>query len=254
MPDAIFDHPRVARVYDALDPDRSDLDAYAAMVDVFGARRVLDIGCGTGTLATLLASRGVDVVGVDPAAASLEVARAKPGAGRVRWVHGTARDIPPLQAASPTLARFDLAVMTANVAQVFLIDDDWLETLHAANAALAPGGRLVFETRDPANRAWEGWTKEATRQVVEVPGAGPVESWVEVTSVDGEFVTFQSPTIFHADGERVDSTSTLRFRGRGEVERSLTQAGFVVEDVREAPDRPGREMVFVARKICERSP
>src|SRR5438552_3032086 len=49
----------------------------------FGARTVLDIGCGTGTFACLLAGRGLEVIAVDPAAASLEVARRKPGAGRV---------------------------------------------------------------------------------------------------------------------------------------------------------------------------
>ena len=82
MPDAAFDDPRLAAIYDALDPDRSDLDAYLAMVDEFGIRSVVDLGCGTGVFAILLAERAVRVIGVDPAGASLDVARAKPGAGR----------------------------------------------------------------------------------------------------------------------------------------------------------------------------
>ena len=37
MTDAIFDHPRLAGISDALDPDRSDLDVYAAIADELGA-------------------------------------------------------------------------------------------------------------------------------------------------------------------------------------------------------------------------
>ena len=131
MVDAIFAERRLAEVYDPLDPDRSDLDAYAAMVDEFGAGSVLDIGCGTGTFACLLARRGLTVTAVDPAAASLAVARTKPGADRVRWVHGYATDLPPLQV--------DLVTMTANVAQVFVTDEDWASTLRATYAALRLG-------------------------------------------------------------------------------------------------------------------
>ena len=56
MPDAIFEDPRLAAVYDPLDPDRSDLDVYVAIAQELGARSVLDVGCGTGTFACLLAA------------------------------------------------------------------------------------------------------------------------------------------------------------------------------------------------------
>src|SRR4051794_40696530 len=135
MADDGFEVPRLAQLYDVLDPDRSDLAVYAAIVDELGARRVLDVGCGTGTFALMLAGRGVDVVGVDPAAASLDVARAKPGADRVRWIEGDATTLPPL--------RVDLAVMTGNVAQVFVSDEEWAATLDAVRAALVPAGHLV---------------------------------------------------------------------------------------------------------------
>ena len=39
-----------------------------------------------------------------------------------------------------------------------------------------------------------------------------------------------------------------RFRHRDEVADSLMAAGFTVDDLRDAPGRPGREMVFVARR------
>jgi SAM-dependent methyltransferase len=240
MPDAIFEEPRLAAVYDPLDPDRSDLEAYAAMVTEFGARSVLDVGCGTGTLACLLAGRGIDVTGVDPAAASLDVARAKPGAAVVRWLHGDAASLPPLHV--------DLATMTGNVAQVFLTDDDWATTLAGVHAALRPGGHFVFETRDPDRQAWLDWTREQSFTRVEVAGLGSVQSWHELSDVSGELVSFRSFVLFEADGTVMESSSTLRFRERAEVAESLTAAGYQLDEVRDAADRPGREFVFVARR------
>jgi ubiquinone/menaquinone biosynthesis C-methylase UbiE len=107
MADEIFEHPRLVAVYDALEGDRTDLDSYLDLADELRARRVLDVGCGTGTFALLLVARGFEVTGVDPALASLNVARAKPGAERVRWIHGEATALPRLEA--------DLATMTGNV-------------------------------------------------------------------------------------------------------------------------------------------
>ncbi|MFJ9444510.1 class I SAM-dependent methyltransferase [Kitasatospora sp. NPDC101235] len=239
MADECFGHPRLAAIYDPLDPDRGDLDAYLRMAEEFGAGRVLDIGCGTGVFALLLAERGIEVVGVDPALASLDVARAKPGGARVRWLRGDATDLPPL--------RVDLATMTANVSQAIADPRAWQGTLRGARAALRPGGRLVFETRVPAARAWEEWTRERSHRVTEVPGVGSVESWVQLVEVHGPLVTFRWTCVFAADGQVLTSDSTLRFREREEVERDLLAHGFTVEDVRDAPDRPGREFVFVAR-------
>ena len=241
VPDACFSVARLAEVYDPLDPDRSDLDAYAAILHEHGARSVLDVGCGTGTLACLLALRGIEVTAVDPAAASLDVARRKAGADRVAWIEGDATALPPgLQV--------DLAVMTANVAQVFLTDEAWAQTLARVHDALRPGGLLVFETRDPARRAWEDWVPERSRAVTEVEGVGRVESWHELVRVDPPYVTFRGNIRFQSDGALLTSESTLRFRERAEVEESLVAAGLVVEEVRDAPDRPGKEWVFVARR------
>ncbi len=240
MADACFGHPRLAAIYDHLYPDRGDLDAYDAMAEEFGARRVLDIGCGTGEFALLLARRGLDVVGVDPALASIDVARSKPGSERVRWICGDATDVAPMRA--------DLATMTANVAQEIADPQAWRATLRGAYGVLRPGGRLVFETRNPAVRAWEGWNRDASRRVTEIPGVGAVESWVEVTEVNEPLVSFRWTYVFAADGETLTSDSTLRFREREESETELIAQGFTVEDVRDAPDRPGKEFVFVARR------
>jgi SAM-dependent methyltransferase len=243
MADAIFEERRLAEVYDPLDPDRSDLDAYMAIVNEFNARSVLDIGCGTGTFACLLARHGIEVTGVDPAGASLDVARAKPGADTVRWLRCDAATLPPMQV--------DLAVMTGNVAQVFLTDDDWTSTLRGGYAALRPGGHLVFETRDPAKKAWLEWNRRDSQARTDIPGVGGVETWVEVTDVSGDLVSFRWTITFLRDGAVFTSDSTLRFRSRVEVEDSLAATGFMLVDVRDAPDRPGGELVLIARRRAQ---
>lgn len=243
MPDALFSDPRLARVYDPLDPDRGDLDTYVDVVRGFGARVVLDVGCGTGTLISRLVDLGISVLGIDPAAASIDVALSKVDSDLAEFVVAEAPDI----ADDPTRHRnFDLATMTANVAQVFLEDEDWLATLRAIRTCLRPGGHLVFETRRPSDRAWKRWDRELTWRVVDVDGEGPVETWEQVTKVDDEYVTFDSPTIFRSDGERINSTSTLRFRTKDALQRTLLQTGFADVEVRDLPYAPGRGWLFVA--------
>ena len=61
-------------------------------------------------------------------------------------------------------------------------------------------------------------------------------------------VSFRCTYTFLADGAVVTSDSTLRFRGRGETESNLAGHGYRVLDVRQAPDRPGREFVFIAER------
>jgi hypothetical protein len=82
-------------------------------------------------------------MGVDPAEASLEVAQSKDQTGQITWVHGDAATAPALGA--------DLALMTGNVAQVLLTDDDWTRTPkpsiphsgHGATSLSRPGVQFV---------------------------------------------------------------------------------------------------------------
>jgi len=238
--DAIFSNPRLAAVYDAFDGDRDDLDAYVAIADELSANLVLDVGCGTGSLAIRLAATGRRVVGVDPAEASLDVARAKAedGSAGVTWIHGDATAVPALGV--------DLAVMTGNVAQVFTTDEDWTQTLLAIARTLRPGGHFVFETRRPERRAWLEWAADTDPVVLDVPGIGEVTRHLEVTNVALPLVSFRYAYRFASDGTTLTSDSTLRFRSRDEMEGSLAKNGLRLVEVREAPDRPGREFVLFA--------
>jgi SAM-dependent methyltransferase len=217
-----YDHPAVAASYDAENAWGRDDDFFLGLADELPGSRILDLGCGTGRLTLALAARH-SVTGIDPAAAMLAVARAKPGAARVTWLEGTAETAPS--------ASYDLALMTSHVAQVFLGDDEWSETLGQLARALVPGGRLAFDSRDPAARAWEGW-------------AG-------VTSVGDGTVSFSSANEL-PDGDVLEVESTLRFRTESELRGSVESAGFAVEAVyggwsREPVGAGDGELVVVAR-------
>lgn len=247
VPDVKFAHPRLAAVYDTFDSDRGDLDAYEDIVAELGAQRILDYGCGTGTFAARLAGRH-QVTGFDPAAASLDIARTKSGA--VTWVGDLAglsgSDRAGSDQAGCDQAGFDLVVMTGNVAQVFLADDDWAGVLTTVLGLLRPGGHLVFETRRPEYRVWDEWAHRAP-DTRDVPGVGPVRHDFQLTEVRLPTVSFRDTFTF-GDGQILTSDSTLRFRDRNELDAGLTAAGFRITDVRQAPDRPGRERVFLCEK------
>jgi hypothetical protein len=102
----------------------------------------------------------------------------------------------------------------------------------------------VFETRDPDARGWETWTPDATRRTVD-----GVTSWTELTAVELPLVSFRATWRF-ADGTELTSDSTLRFRDLDELAADLEDAGFDLDEVRDAPDRPGLEFVVIARPMA----
>ena len=245
IPDQEFANPRLAEIYDYLDSDRSDLDHYVTLIENLNVNSVLDIGCGTGSLLCLLAGRGLKLCGVDPAAASLAVSRRKAGSEKIEWVLADAESLPEMGA--------DVALMTGNVAQVFLEDRDWLSALSSIRRAISPTGYLIFESRDPTQRAWEGWNRTATLTRTLVPKVGFVTSWVELIEVKLPMVTFRWSYKFEKDNSFLTSESTLCFRSQSELELSLVQSGYRVVEVRDAPDRPGKEFVFIAKVVNEES-
>ncbi|WP_327064663.1 class I SAM-dependent methyltransferase [Kitasatospora sp. NBC_01250] len=243
MRHAEFRDSRLVAVYDAECPWSREDDFFLSVVRETPAARVLDLGCGTGRLALGMAAAGHMVTGVDPASASLDAARAKPGSEQVTWIEGTSSALPA--------AAFEVAVMTSHVAQFFVADDHWAGALADLRHSLVPGGRLVFDARDPRARRWERWNPVDSRRRIVLPDGRPVTAWTEVTAVQGGAVSFTHHYEF-SDGEELVSTATLRFRTEAALRSSLRDAGYAVEHVyggwnREAVGAGDGEFLVVAR-------
>jgi ubiquinone/menaquinone biosynthesis C-methylase UbiE len=218
MPSTLYTDPRLVALYDTLNPAAADTAFYLALAA--GKDRVVDLGCGTGLLACELAAQGARVIGIDPAAAMLQVARTRSHAERVDWIEGDARALALLPPA-------DTVLMTGHVAQLFIDDSALLETLKAARYALRTGGQLAFESRNPAARAWDAWTPARSRRHIAVEGIGEVEVWLDDASENSQSVVrFTTHYKFRVSGNELVSESTLRFRSQNELAALLNQAGF----------------------------
>lgn len=231
--------------YDELNPADRDYRFYAALAASAGASSAVDLGCGTGTLALMLAAGGASVTGVDPDPEMLRVARSKDQEGRVDWRLGHSDVIDPGSA--------EFAVMSGHVAQVFAEDGAWLAALRDLHAALVPDGLLAFESRNPGARAWEAWTRELTLRTVETPG-GAVEFWHETAAVDLPLVSYDTLTRNLRTGEAATSRDLLAFRDERALRASLEHVGFRVDHVYGDWDRSpataaSPELIVIARKL-----
>lgn len=140
--------------------------------DVRG-RRILDAGCGNGYLSRMLASRGAEVVGVEPALYDFAVSLPHP---RVRYVRADLCELPDLGGA------FDVVVASMVLPAV----PDWQGAMRACVDALAPGGLFVFTLNHPCfERLAPTWREH---------GAYRVEEYLAEYELDGPHgVDFHRP-------------------------------------------------------------
>jgi SAM-dependent methyltransferase len=115
-------------------------DVVWRLLDLQPGMSVLDLACGHGALANVLASRGCRVTGLDSSAVFLARARADAAAAGVdvEYVSGDMRQLPPWT------DRFDRVVNWTTAFGYF--DDTTNRTVLAEMArVLRPGGRLAME-------------------------------------------------------------------------------------------------------------
>ncbi len=218
--DLEFSEPRLAALYDRLYPlAQPQRDFYLPMI--LAAPAVLDVGCGTGALLKEARRAGHPgrLCGLDPAAAMLAEGRHQ---GDIGWMLGDA-------ASMRFECEFDLVVMTGHAFQALLTDEDLYAAVAAVRRALKGRGRFVFDTRNPAARAWERWNPQCAIDIEDAQGNAVRVTPEVVAGYDGRTVTFVQSYCCAQWSEALSSRSELRFLEVGELGRLLHQAGFTVE-------------------------
>ncbi|TDD54496.1 class I SAM-dependent methyltransferase [Kribbella antibiotica] len=235
---------KLVELYDADNAPGSDHAYFRAVADSLGAVKIIDLGCGTGLLTRALAVDGRSVVGIDPSPTMLNYARRTPSP--VTWIDGDSSVIEPS-------GDVDLVVCSGNT----LMHIPSLPSTFAAIAgALRTGGVLVFESRNPAARAWESWTREATYGDRDT-AVGHLTEWLDLIEAgDDGRVVFDAHNLYD-DGRDDVYRTELYFRSVAEITAALDAAGFMVQVMagwKNEPFEPeSRLMVFRAEKagLCE---
>ena len=189
------------------------------LVDVLGVAvgtRALDLACGTGDLAALMATRGAVVTGLDITPAMLTLARAKPNGQAIRWVAGDMTALPfPDNSADLITTGYGLR----NV-------PDLPRALSEAHRVLAGDGRLAsLDFNRPESRA--------VRAV-----------YLAYLSVVGSVLGW----LLHRDPDtyRYIPASIRRYPGANGVARLMEDAGF--DDVHVLPVLGGLMAIHLAAK------
>jgi SAM-dependent methyltransferase len=213
--DEVFEDSLFASLYDHFNGWDVCDEFYLSLARERGGR-VLDLGCGTGLLACRIAEEGLAVTGVDPAEGMLRVARARAGGERLSWVKAEGQSLRLPQ-------RFDLIYMTGHAFQALLTDDDAVALLRAAHDHLAEDGRLAFETRNPASKAWLSWTPDKRRKATTAEH-GEVEEFYETTADPTTGIVGLAAHYRFASGRTIVGRSRIRFIELDHLKRLLAMA------------------------------
>lgn len=139
--------------------------------------RIVDFGAGTGRLSIPLASRGYQVVAVEPCKEMLDQLSRKSGAEQVATVVTSMQGF-------QSAGQFDMALCVFTVL-LYLLDEDALDkAIRSAACALRPGGYLMIDI--PTRAVFQSnrqRTQEVDRSVTITPHGGDLFRYEENTTV-----------------------------------------------------------------------
>lgn len=207
-------------VYDQINGWGKDDEFFLALLKKVNAKKIADLGCGTGRLTTHFAKAGYHITAIDPNEEAIEYAKRKEYSDKVTWIVGDSANL--------ETNAYDVVIMTANVAQVFLTDESWQNVISDVHRALKLGGHFIFDTRNPLAKAWEEWEKDETPDIATDHESGELlEIWTEYEGfIEDVFTFYETVKIARTDEIVVHEKMQLKFRTQEDIHESLQQVGF----------------------------
>lgn len=207
-------------IYDQVNTYEKDSEFLLQLMKRTSGKYVADVGCGTGRVTKRLVEAGYLLTAIDPNEEAIAYAKAHISSTAIDWIVGDSGELNP--------ASYEFVIMTANVAQVFLTEESWMETLRNIYQSLKPDGQLVFDTRNPIQKIWEAWQQDMTLDHATHPETGErLEIWTDYDGMKDTIFTFYETVKVVNTGETLVHTKMqLKFRTMEEILTSLKKVGF----------------------------
>ncbi len=242
-----YTDPKMASMYDFHNQHYPlEKQFYFEFASEIKAKKIIDLGCGTGLLTIPLSEFGYEMIGVEPAKSMLDIAKQNPNSNKVKWINGDALDL--------SEENVDLTIMTAHVAQFLLDDEYFFDCLKSINKSLKNGGYLVFDSRNTFKSVDElGWPTKNNPKESYDPINGKMQWWVNILQVNGNRVIYEIHTMIIETQKLLISINELIFRTKEEITNFLLQSNFVVEKVygdwdKQDVKESSPEFIFIAKK------
>ena len=205
---------------------------------------IVDLGCGTGSVAIPLAERGYAVTGIDLSDTMLAVAAQKAERTSVQWLE---QDMVEWSVGEPV----DAVVCLCDGLNYLTEPDDFAQAIRQAASQLKPGGVLLFDLL-PAG--------QLERYAAEQPYVHDESDLAYMWTCDWDA---SEQTIYHditffiqtpsGTYTRFEESHTERAYAKADVEQLLEQAGFTEvnwsSDFGRAPYSDAASRVFVSARL-----
>jgi 2-polyprenyl-3-methyl-5-hydroxy-6-metoxy-1,4-benzoquinol methylase len=208
---------------------------------------ILDVACGTGTVAELLNERGYDVTGVDLSAPMVEVARRKAETNGLD-IDYYVQDVAELNIPG----KYDLAISLFDSLN-YVIDPSRVETaFQHVYDQLVEGGVFIFDvnTEYALAHGFFNQSNVGSRRYPKYVWHSTYDREARICTVDMTFTVIEN-------GQEIEfkETHLQRAHKQEELESWLVKAGFRILNVYDAyrfraPGRRTDRAYFVARKVC----